>query len=248
MYIKDGAVAERISFSNCTIETIRRPELAKESLLNSIYPIFIDIEKRAPESRVGRIRDLTFSDISILSDNGILIQGMSQPNIENLVLRNITQRVDRPFDYSQRRKHVGGRTRTTQDRRRTEFAQQESYVTLANINGVTVDHLQVWIPEQVFAPFPRAALSLHNVDGADLSHIRRMTDGIGKGAPVVVMENCRYGFLSSCKTSPGIEVFLSVRGRKTQGISLTGNDLRQASTAVQLGPEVKKSEVRRSSE
>ncbi|MHC4170364.1 MAG: glycosyl hydrolase family 28 protein, partial [Planctomycetota bacterium] len=105
MYIKDGATAERITFSNCTIETIRKPALVKESLMNSVYPIFVDIEKRNPDSRVGRIRDLTFSDISIVSDNGILIQGMSQPNIENLVLRNITQRVDRAFDYSQRRKH-----------------------------------------------------------------------------------------------------------------------------------------------
>ena len=243
MYIKDGATAERISFSNCTIETIRKPELVKESLMNSIYPIFVDIEKRDPESRVGHIRDLTFSDISIVSDNGILIQGMSQPNIENLVLRNITLRIDRAFDYSQRKKHVGGRTRSTEDRRRTEFAQQESYVTLANINGVTVNHLQVWIPEQVYGQFPRVALSLYNVDGADLSHIRRISGGSGKEAPVVVLENCRDGFLSSCKTLSRTDVFLSVRGQKTQRISLAGNDLSQASTAVQLGPEVKKQEV-----
>jgi polygalacturonase len=243
MYIKDGATAERISFSNCTIETIRKPELANDSLKNSIYPIFVDIEKRNPESRVGRIRDLTFSDISIVSDNAILIQGMSQPNIENLVLRNITMRIDRAFDYSQRKKHVGGRTRPTEDRRRTEFARQESYVTLANINGLTVDHLQVWIPEQVYDKFPRAALSLHNVNGADLSHIRRISGGTGKSAPVVVLENCRDGFLSSCQALPGTEVFLSVRGKNTQRISLAGNDFSQASNAVQLGPKVKKQQV-----
>jgi len=194
MYIKDGATAERISFSNCSIETIRKPELCKEYLKHSVYPIFVDIEKRNPDSKIGRIRDLTFSDINILSDNGILIQGMSQPNIENLVLRNITQRVDRAFDYSQRRKHIGGSTKATQDRRRTEFARQESYVTLANINGVTVDHFQVWIPEQVFEQFPRAALSIHNVENADLSHIKRMPGQTGRGAPVLVLENCRDGF------------------------------------------------------
>ena len=100
MYIKDGATAERISFSNCTIETIRRPEIVNESLMNSIYPIFVDIEQREPKSRIGRIRDLTFSEINIVSDNGILIQGMSGQNIENIVLRNITLRVDRGFDYA----------------------------------------------------------------------------------------------------------------------------------------------------
>lgn len=243
MFIKDGATAERISFSNCSIETIRNPELANEGLKNSIYPIFVDIEKRNPDSRVGHIRDLTFSDINILSDNGILIQGMSKPNIENLVLRNITQRVDRAFDYSQRKKHIGGSTRSTEDRRRTEFAQQESYATLANINGVTVDHLQVWIPAQVYEQFPRAALSLHNVAGADLCHIKLMSGQIKKRAPVLVLENCRDGFLSNCVAPPKTDVFLSVKGAKTQRISLVGNDLREAATGVQVGPDVNKEHI-----
>ena len=199
IYIKDGATAERISFSNCTIETIRRLDVVKDSLRNSIYPIFVDIEKRTPTSRVGRIRDLTFADINIVSDNGILVQGMSSQNIENLVLRNITLRVDREFDYSQRKKHVGGRTSSTEDRRRTEFARQESYTTLANIKTLTVDHLRVLIPQDVYARFPRAALSLHNVTGADISHIRRISHAAGKGAAVVVLANCRDGFLSGCK-------------------------------------------------
>jgi hypothetical protein len=168
---------------------------------------------------------------------------MSQPNIENLVLRNITQRVDRAFDYSQRRKHVGGRTSSTEDRRRTEFARQESYVTLANIDGVTVDHLQVWIPEQVYELFPRAALSLHNVENADLSHIRRISGRLGKGAPVLVLENCRDGLLSSCKALPQTDVFLGLEGPGTQRIWLSGNDLSQAKTPVRLGPQVNSEQV-----
>ena len=243
IYIKDGATAERISFSSCSIETIRKPEIVKESLMNSIYPIFVDIEKRKPQSRVGRIRDLTFADISIVSDNGILIQGMSERNIEDVVLRNITLRVDRGFDYSSRKKHVGGRTAETQDRRQTEFARQQSYTTLANIKGLTVEHLQILIPEQVYSQFPRAALSLHNVDRADVSHIKRMPGGAGKGAAAVVMENCQDGFLSSCKAAPQTEVFLRVSGEGTENISLAGNDLSQAKTALQVGPEVKKAEV-----
>ncbi len=243
MYIKDGATAERISFSNCSIETIRRPELANDSLRNSVYPIFVDIEKREPESKVGCIRDLTFSDITIISDNGILIQGMSKPNIENLTLRNITLRVDREFDYSNRKKHVGGRTSSTQDRRRTEFAQKPSYATFANIKDLTIDHLQVYIPEKVYAKFPRSALLLHNVRAADISHIRRVSDAPGKGAAVVVMENCRDGFLSNCKALPGTDVFLSVTGENTSNISLAANDLKEAGTAVQVAPDVTKKEV-----
>ena len=99
------------------------------------------------------------------------------------------------------------------------------------------------IPDDVYGKFPRAALSLHNVIGADISHIRRISPAAGKGAAVVVLENCRDGFLSACKALPGTEVFLKVSGEKTENISLAGNDLSQAKTAVQITPDVKKSEV-----
>ena len=154
IFIKDGGTAERIGFSNCTIETIRQPELANDSLKTSIYPIFVDIEKRRADSRIGGVRDLSFSDISILSDNGILIQGMTAGRIENVSLRNITMRIDRAADYAKRKKHVGGKVEATEDRRETIYARQPSYVTLANIDGLTVDGLRVLIPDRGLRPVP----------------------------------------------------------------------------------------------
>jgi len=244
MYIKDGATAERISFSNCSIETIRKPELVRESLSNSIYPIFIDIEKREPISRLGCIRDLTLADINIVSDNGILIQGMSEKNIENLTMRNITMRVDRGFDYSERKKHVGGRTSETQDRRQTIYAQQPSYVTLANIKGLTVDGLRVLIPKGVFARYERSALSLHEVEEPVVSDVFRAPAGNGSKMPVVTMENCRNAFLTKCLALPGTDIFLGIKGEDTANISLVGNDLSKAKTGMELSPEVSKEQVR----
>jgi hypothetical protein len=53
-----------------------------ERLRNMIYPLFLDIEKRHDNSRVGA-RDVPFSNIEIRSDNGILMQGMEESAIEN---------------------------------------------------------------------------------------------------------------------------------------------------------------------
>jgi hypothetical protein len=185
-------MAERISFSNCVIETIRRPELARESLQNGIYPIFVDIEKRRPDSRIGTIRDLNFSDIAIVTDNGVLIQGMTKGRIQNVSMRNVTVRVDRAFDYSQRKKHVGGRTEPTEDRRRTIYAQKPSYVTLANIDGLTVDGLRVFIPDDVFAQHNRSALSLHHVNEAAIGNIHRQPASVDSNVPIVTVEDCRH--------------------------------------------------------
>ena len=240
MYIKDGATAERISFTNCTIETIREPEVVSTSMQNSIYPIFVDIEKRNQDSRIGKIRDLTFADINIISDNGVLVQGMSKSKIENLVMRNVTMRVSKAFDYSERKKHVGGRTSETDDRRRTIYAQKPSYVTLANIQGLTVDSLRVLIPDVIFTKYKRSALSLHEVEDAMVSSVLRKPAGAGSGMPVVMMENCQNSLLTKCFAFPGTDVFLELDGQRTANISVTGNDLSKAKEAVKKSAAVPK--------
>jgi polygalacturonase len=244
LFLKDGGTAERISFSNCTIETTRQPELANESLKDSIYPIFVDIEKRRADSRIGKIRDLTFSDISILSDNGILIQGMTSGQIENVSMHNITMRIDRGADYAKRKKHVGGKTEPTEDRREAVFARKPSYVTLANIAGLTVDHLRVLIPDEVFAKYNRSALSLHSVSKATLTDIRREPAGADSNVPVVMMEDCRNALLTGCLTLPNTGIFLDLAGKETAHISLKANDLTSAREAVRVSKEVPEGVVR----
>jgi polygalacturonase len=243
-FIKDGGTAERISFSNCTIETIRQPELASGSLQNSIYPIFIDIEKRRPESPIGKIRDVSFSDLSILSDNGVLIQGMTAGKIENLSLRNITMRVDRGFDYAARKKHVGGKVDNTEDRRETIYARKPSYVTLANIDGLTIDSLRVFIPDEVFNKYPRSALSLHAVSNAVIQDVQRRPAGADSDVPVVMMENCRDSLLTACLALPETGVFLGIAGSESANISLKGNDLANAGKAILLSEDTPKTAVR----
>jgi hypothetical protein len=245
IYLKDGATAERITFAHCSIETIREGNEVKTSSLNSVYPIFVDIEQRNRDSRLSRIRDLTFADIHIVSDNGILVQGMSKSKIENLTLRNITLRVNRGFDYAERKKHVGGRTEETEDRRRTEYARQPAYATLANIDGLTVDCLRVLIPEKVFAKYPRRALSLHNVDKALVSNVWREPAGYTSQSmpklrvgvppePVVILENCRNSWVTKCLAQPGTEAFLQVRGKESANISVRGNEFQQAKKGVDI--------------
>ena len=244
MYIKDGATAERISFSNCTIETIRRPDLVGDSVVNSTFPIFVDIEKRRKDSRIGKVRDLSFSDITIVSDNGILIQGMDASKVQNLSLRNITMRVDRAFDYATRKKRVGGSTEQTEDRRRTIYARKPSYCTLANIDGLTVDALRVFIPDDIFAQHNRSALSLHNATKAIISNVHREPGGANSDVPVVMMEDCRDAFLTKCFAFPETGIFLAVTGKETANISLKGNDLGAARKPIYLSEDIRKRAIR----
>jgi len=244
VFIKDGATAERISFTNCTIETLRQPELLSESAANASFPIFMDIEKRHPESRVGKIRDITFANIDILSDRGVLIQGMEKGRIENVTLRNISQRVDRAFDYGQRRKRVGGTTTETEDRRRTVFARRPAYVTVANVDGLRIDGLRVFIPQPVFAAYNRSALSLHQVSHAVIRDVSRDPGGIDSEVPVVMMENCRDSLLTGCLALPETGVFLGLAGTGTANIAIKGSDLSMAREPIHAATDVRSEAIR----
>ena len=243
IYIKDGGTAERVTFSDISVGTIEDVSQVKDYLKNSTYPIFVDIERRKEPSPIGAVRDLTFRGIHIQSDNGSLIQGMRESPIRNLVLRDITTRVDKPFDYGQRKKHSGG-SMNPKDERNTLYAQKPSYFTLAHIDGLVVDNLCLLVDDAVFAEFPRSVLSVNETTDGLLCNLRRTPVGLPNGEPLVDIHNCQRMSLTSCFAAPGTPLFLRLSGKSTKGISLVGNDLSEAASPVAQGDDVPPHAVR----
>jgi polygalacturonase len=182
-YLKDGATMERVTARNLKMDIC-------DPSRHDVAPLFMDIEKRNPDSRIGRIRDVTFEDIDIRAGSGLLLQGMPESPIENLALKNITLRVDRADDYAQRKKPVGGR-RTTRDERDTCFARLPSYAAVAHVKGLTIEGLSVLVSGEAFKAFPRSALAARQVQGGAIRGVRRETPEGAAGAPVMDLQDCR---------------------------------------------------------
>jgi len=181
-YLKDGGTVEHVRFKNLRIETC--PETVR-----TVTPIFMDIERRHKDSKVGTIRDVVFEDIAIRSGSGVLVQGMPESPIRNLVLRNIRCRVDRADDYARRHKPVGGR-RTVRNQRDTEFARLPAYVTLAHVRGLAVHGLTVTVAPEAFERFERSAICGRFVRDGLLRDVRRQP-GAGEGSrPVIDLDAC----------------------------------------------------------
>lgn len=232
-FIKDGGTIESVTVSNLTIENLRDPSLVNpERLRNMSYPLFMDIEKRHDDSRVGAIRNVTFNNIEIRSNNGILMQGMRESPIENLVLQNISLRITEPFDYSHRAKHAGGSINPHDDRI-TLYARQPSYCTLANLRNVIVDNLHVDAAPDVLEAYPRTALSVFNAQGALLKSVGR-TPG-GDWGPVVDLHGVRPGLITGCLAGAGTGTFLRTVGIAEEDVALEANNLRLAKKAVERG-------------
>jgi polygalacturonase len=193
IYLKDGGTMERIAFQNMTIENYE--PVGETNVEHGMYPIFVDIERRHEDSKVGRIRDLTFDTIDIASGCGILIQGMPESLIEGLALQGISLRVTKPIDYSDRKKHVGGR-RTTRDERDTLFARKPSYATVAYVDGLSVDGLRVSMTNGALMQYERAAFSGYFVNNYAVRDVARAPHVQTAEVPVVVLRDCGRGSVS----------------------------------------------------
>jgi hypothetical protein len=231
LFIKDGGTIESLTLSNLAIETLRDPSLVNpERLRNMSYPLFVDIEKRRDDSPVGAIRNVTFSNLQIRSNSGILMQGMHKSLLENLTVQNVSLRITQPFDYSARAKHAGGSINPHDDRI-TLYARQPSYCTLANLRNLVVDNLQVEARPGVLEAYPRTALSVFNAQGALLKSIAR-TPG-GDYGPVVELHDVRPCLITGCLAAPRTGTFLRTYGMREEDFALEANHLRLAKKPVE---------------
>jgi len=180
LYLKDGATMERIAAKDLRIEL-------SDATFHDVVPLFIDIEKRTPETKIGSIRGVTFENIDITGGAGLLLQGMPESPLGNIVLRNITLHVRQPVDYASRKKPVGGH-RTTRDDRDTLYARKPAYAALAYIHGLTVDNFAVQIAPADFQLYPRSALAGFHLQDGTVAEVTRT--GQVAPPPVVDLEEC----------------------------------------------------------
>ena len=173
-YVKDGSAVSDVVAENI--------EMQLAPIHSQAGPLFIDIEKRNPDSPVGSVRDVTFQNIHISGGTSLLFQGMPDRLLENITLRNITFDVKTPQDYARRMKPVGGK-RTTHDERDTKYARMPTYAAMANMKNLTIDGLHLNLSEADFNQFPRSALALFGVDGAQISGVSRTPSS---GNPAVI--------------------------------------------------------------
>ena len=245
LYIKDGGTSERITFSNISIETLRDPSHIADHLRYSIQPILVDVLK-ARDGSYGVIRDITFRDIFITSDNGSIFQGVPESPIENLTLQNVTMRVNKGFDYAVRRKHSGGFGNPNDTMaRKILLARKPTYMAFGYVKGMLLDNVRLIVKDDVYRQYPRSAVSIYESEGGTIRSIFRQAGKISDETPVINLEDSRNMFLTNCFTGGETPVFLEVKGGKTKNISLKGNDLSGSGHSVKLSEDVPRGTVRR---
>jgi hypothetical protein len=135
---KDGGTMEDIRFSNITMQTSPKWGQGVE------WPIVVDVERRAPESKLSHIRDVSFSDITVVTKGRILVEGMPESPIERLSFHNVFLRVTGYEKLEGMKKLRGGTVKGAKDN--VDYGPTPAAIILAHAKPITIDSLDIAWP------------------------------------------------------------------------------------------------------
>lgn len=89
----------------------------------------------------------------------------------------------------------------------------------------------------------RSALYVEDVKGLQIDNFSGRQAKLGSDVPAVELNRADGAVIRNCQTMEGTSTFLSVLGKESTSLLLTGNDFRNAKTPWMLGKEVANSAV-----
>jgi hypothetical protein len=221
MYIKDGALVEGISFSNITIDTsvdiFNRRTAGSRTWAE--YPIFLDLEKRTEDSRLSRIRDVSFSDIRILTEGRVLVGSLPGRPIENLTFRNILMRITGVEPLNDLRKPRGV-ARIRPATRDIDYSAAPAAMIFANVQGLKLRDVRI-IHELEAGSQDRHAIYASQVRDLFISGFSGAPAGSKFAA--IGLDGVRGAFLGESRTRAGVPVFAGLNDTPASEVFLHGN-------------------------
>ena len=212
IWMRDGATIERLAFSNITMSL---QEFDGED--KSGEPIRITLDRRRPESPLGRVRDIRISDLAVDTPWRSLLAGHPERPLEHITVEGMTVRQHAPADKPA----------------------EWSVFDCRNIDGLRLRDVRVDRAEDD-APGWASVVRAEDVRGLSVLGLvgRSGRPTVGEWGTVVDIINCRGALIDQCAALPGTHFFAVVRGAESRGIVLGRNNLAPARWNVHTATEV----------
>lgn len=143
---KDGGTMEDIRFSNITMTTAPKWGQGFE------WPIVVDVEKRTNASRLSRVRDIAFSDLTIYTRGRVMVGGQPDSPLENIGFRNVVLRVAGYEAIKAAKKMRGGSSTVAENT--PDYAATPAAFIFDHIRGLALDGVTVLWPAATAEPTP----------------------------------------------------------------------------------------------
>jgi polygalacturonase len=246
---------ENIAITNCAIYETNLAGIALEmvdgarlsevvisniAMRGVVAPIFIRLGNRGrrvlpgdPRPPVGQAENIVISNVEAVgaAQTGCSITGLPGHRVRNVTLSNV------------RLGFQGGGTREMVTRSIPEMPQSypeykifgvlPAYALYCrHVEGLTLSNVQTSFEQ----PDARPALVADDVRQLDVFGAR-FAQNPG-GGPAMIFRNVQGAMVHGCRPWQDMATYLRVEGRKSEGIALVANDLRQARKAFDLSADV----------
>jgi len=214
---KDGGVFENVSFSNISISTMPKHGSGPS------WPIAIDLERRYKDSRVGRIRDINFSDIQISTKGRVLVGGMSERAVEQIRFHNIRMSVTGFVPVEKTRKMSGGIAEASVPA--DDFGWVPSALIFANTRGLDLRDIRVqWDTEET--PQERHAIYGAKLEDVRIESFNGRAAKPGGTLAAIDLRDSRNVLLSGCRAGGGAKLTVHLSGIPEDQFTLDDKDAR----------------------
>ena len=220
LQIMDGGILSGVSVSNIIMNEVGTAILIR--LGNRARP-FSDL---APKPEVGRISDISFSNIQATNSGsiGCSVSGLPGFPVSNISFKNI--RVTFP----------GGGKQELVDRVIPDTPSKYPDVRMFGMlpaygffcrhaDNLCFDDVEI----ECFKPDARPAMVFEDISGLELCKIKAMSTG---SKSLIRCSEVKNLIVQSCIAPQGIETFLEISGTKRDPVTFLGNDLRGAKNEV----------------
>ncbi len=196
--VRDGGTVENVTFSDITLETDRK----HFNWWGNGDPIWLVVKKRFPDSKIGTIRHVTFSNIIAHGQGTSKLEGYPGYPLENIRLDNVQIHMY-PEDFPDKR---------------ADDAFYASDVNLLSLQDVYV----TWNGEP--EPAWRNAFSFNQVNRLHLDGLQGNLPPSGKGA-FIELEDVKDALIERCWLNKGTGVFLQLNGSGNASVVTDNNYL-----------------------
>jgi len=134
-FMTQGGVYEHCQFSNILIETGSRHKTE--------YPIYMDIDKRSADQALGRIRDIDFSNVKIITRGNILIGGQSGHPVSGIRFDGVTMALTELTDLTAVSKKPRGNKSFPTLPGMADFSAVPAHFTLGHVADVKLEDIRI---------------------------------------------------------------------------------------------------------
>ena len=215
--VRDGANVNNVKFTNIVLHCSRK----HFNWWGNGDPIWLVVLKRNKDSRVGRIQDVVFENITASAEGTSKLEGFEGSPLENIQIRNVKIEMN-PESLSDKRATHG--------------------FIAHDVNRLSISDFDLVWNEQLTEPRWQSAFRFENIEDLRLGAIS-CRQASGKENPAIQLVNVKNGIAERCYAYPSTKTYFEISGNKTQNLIFRDNYLKNARIAFVQNDNVNISEV-----